>query len=364
MNAPITDVLRGHVEPWRVAVPVTVAPVDYGPTAVLSAEFYKGLKEVGASITSKSRLPILSCVHIYTWEGRLRLEATDLEHPSRVDVPARVNEEFNLCAPWRSLIDYVAISAHDGDCLELVWDPAVCILTVRGKGERYHAEFKGLDPAEFPPITEEQLQPRAAKPKTWAALCKSALKAGYTTITDLRGVTIPLLEAIHNAAYKPARYRWGSRPVNPVGDGDFWTLEVDQPETEEAEARPAFPCPAIVRHSPETEIVSLWKLGTEAVTITGEAPEIETDCGRGFWRRNPKLEEGEQADYYDTTDPQHPTYLGRMAGDPHKNAEDLDSWVDTFEGLRYVPDRESPHWLTARLQVWMHRKYHDPEEAE
>lgn len=274
MNTSIETLLKDHVEPWRVALPLAPA-ADYPPTAVLSENLYEGLKAVrlGGKLPN---LPILSCVHIYTRDGCIWLETTDFTNPLRAEVAARVSQEFDACVPWRPFTDWVQIAAHDHDCLELIWDPAVCILTARAKFARYHAEFKGMDSAEFPPITEEQLaRERAPKRLTFSALCKETAKAWHmTSLERLDGSMTPLLSAMRD-------------PRNRPGDLMYWTRE-------------EFPVPALVLHhrdgeGKESPEVAIWKLGTAPVAL-GPDQESETlwsrDVGiRESWLDWPTLEQ-------------------------------------------------------------------------
>lgn len=121
MNPSIDTLIRA--EPFTVHV-------AYGPTSVLAEALYKGVRSIGPAVARKPQFPALAYVHLFTSEGCIYIEATDLEHPLREQVAARVSTDLNLCVPWRGFCDWLQIGARDNDLLELAWDVGTCILTV------------------------------------------------------------------------------------------------------------------------------------------------------------------------------------------------------------------------------------------
>src|SRR5258708_6250549 len=144
----------------------------------------KGLSVVGHALSSRSTLPILSCLHLFTEQGRLKVSATNLEVGITWELPATVEEEGAIALPARLLTEFVSSLPPGNVTLSVAQGE----LTAQIEGQRSRAHIKGMDPAEYPALaTDLDLAP----------LCK--FEAG------------PLKEAIAQTAFAAASD--DSRPV-------------------------------------------------------------------------------------------------------------------------------------------------------
>lgn len=119
-------------------------------TAVIAGTLSGALKALDKSIDSKPTLPVLSCVRLRAADGakRLSIEVTNLETSQRVTIPcATLLSEFDTVVPYRTLKDWVALS-NPMHRLDLHSDSTTAALRVKDISD--HANFKGIDPAEFP----------------------------------------------------------------------------------------------------------------------------------------------------------------------------------------------------------------------
>lgn len=99
-----------------------------------------------------SSLPVLNHVLITDHEGRIAVYSHDLETPAVAYAPARIDEPFAICAPAHVLLDWLDIIKKDNCRVDLTFDRSSCLLIIRADNAR--ATFKGIDAAEFPPVTE------------------------------------------------------------------------------------------------------------------------------------------------------------------------------------------------------------------
>lgn len=127
---------------------------------VLADNAYKAAKDLKAA--KKTRLPILACIHLDFFEGRLRLATTDLEKFYVSYAGGKwEGEDWETCVPAKPFIDWLRVTrANNGkrppfrdDRIHLDLDEPTQILTV--KAGNTTARFKCIDGSEFPTIREE-----------------------------------------------------------------------------------------------------------------------------------------------------------------------------------------------------------------
>lgn len=115
------------------------------------SDLSKGLATVGHALSSRSTLPILSCIRLETDQGRLKLCTTNLEMGITCWLDATIEEEGAIALPARLLIDFVA-SLPPGPVTFTVSAEA---FTAQIKGLRSSANMRGSDPSEFPNLASD-----------------------------------------------------------------------------------------------------------------------------------------------------------------------------------------------------------------
>jgi DNA polymerase III sliding clamp (beta) subunit (PCNA family) len=124
-------------------------------TTVLPKNASKAAQAVYKTVHRKDTLPILTHIHLYTDNGWLIAESTNLETASRENIPARVENDIDICIPARTWKDWLAVVAKNYQCvIGLRYDPSVMILTAElvADGIKSRTTFKGMDSMEFPSI--------------------------------------------------------------------------------------------------------------------------------------------------------------------------------------------------------------------
>jgi DNA polymerase-3 subunit beta len=106
----------------------------------------RGLAIVNRAVASRTTLPILSNILIETDDGRLRLAATNFEIGINCWVEARIDDQGAITVPARLLSDFVNSLPKEPVDFELNGKSH----TLKVSAERYRAEIKGLDAADFP----------------------------------------------------------------------------------------------------------------------------------------------------------------------------------------------------------------------
>jgi DNA polymerase-3 subunit beta len=113
----------------------------------------RGLAIVNRAVANRTTLPILSNILIETDEGRLKLSATNLEIGINCWVTARIDDPGAITVPARLLSDFVNSLPKEPVDFELNGKSH----TLKVSADRYRAEIKGLDAADFPVLpTVEQ----------------------------------------------------------------------------------------------------------------------------------------------------------------------------------------------------------------
>lgn len=116
----------------------------------LQENLHRALGTAGRAVASKSTLPILGNFLLNASEEQMVITATNLEMGIRYTIPAKVQEEGRVTLQARILNDFVA-SLSSGE-MELLNDQGP--LTVLVKQGHTQAHLRGIDPEDFPPLTE------------------------------------------------------------------------------------------------------------------------------------------------------------------------------------------------------------------
>ena len=114
----------------------------------LQENLRRGLLIVSHAVASKSTLPVLSNILLTTDNGRLRLQATNLEIGITCWIGAKVEDEGSVTVPAKLLSDFVSNLPNDTVVLDL--DERT--QTVHLRCARSEANIKGIEADEFPAI--------------------------------------------------------------------------------------------------------------------------------------------------------------------------------------------------------------------
>jgi len=159
---------------------------------VLQEHLAKGLGLVSKAVANKTTLPVLNNILLETENGRLKLGATNLEMGITTWIDCQVEEEGATTIPAKLLNDF--ISSLPNERIDMIGDERSHNLSM--KCDRFEANIKGLDAAEFPVIPQVGNQPVVATIK--ASVLHGALtQLVFVAATDdtrpvLTGVQIEL----------------------------------------------------------------------------------------------------------------------------------------------------------------------------
>jgi DNA polymerase-3 subunit beta len=106
----------------------------------------RGLAVVNRAVATRSTLPILSNILIETDDAQLKLSATNLEIGINCWVNAEVDDPGAISVPARLLSDFVNSLPKEPVAFQLNGKSH----TLQVSADRYRAEIKGLDAADFP----------------------------------------------------------------------------------------------------------------------------------------------------------------------------------------------------------------------
>lgn len=109
----------------------------------------KGLATVGRAVATRSTLPVLSNVMIENDEGRLKLQATNLEIGVTCWIGAMIEDEGTITVPGRLLADLVSSLAPDKR-ITLETKGSSLKLSCNG----FEANLRGIPSEEFPVIPQ------------------------------------------------------------------------------------------------------------------------------------------------------------------------------------------------------------------
>lgn len=116
----------------------------------LQENLHRALGTAGRAVATKSTLPILGNFLLSASGEELVVTATNLEMGIRYSIPAKVQDEGRVTLQARVLNDFVA-SLPSGE-MDLLNDQGP--LTVLVKQGSTQAHVRGIDPDDFPPLTE------------------------------------------------------------------------------------------------------------------------------------------------------------------------------------------------------------------
>jgi DNA polymerase III subunit beta len=116
----------------------------------------RGLAIVGRAVATRSTLPVLANILLETDESRLKLAATNLEMGINCWIGARVDESGAVTVPARLLSDFVNSLPPTQVAMELDGRNQTLMVSA----DRYEAEIKGIDAADFPilPTVEQGIR--------------------------------------------------------------------------------------------------------------------------------------------------------------------------------------------------------------
>jgi len=114
----------------------------------------RGLAIVSRAVTTRTTLPILSNILIEAdGDDRLKLSATNLELGINCWIPCRIDDPGSTTVPARLLGDFVTSLPAGDVAMELVARNQ----TLKVSADRFKADIKGIDAADFPVLpTVEQ----------------------------------------------------------------------------------------------------------------------------------------------------------------------------------------------------------------
>src|ERR1700732_4831154 len=115
---------------------------------VTAGSLDQGFQVVSRPAPPRTTFPTLNNVLLQTAETGLQLTATNLEIGIRQVIPAEVQEEGGITVPARLLTDFV--TSHPDEPLSMSLDKKTQSLAV--KSNRFDANIRGIDPADFPPV--------------------------------------------------------------------------------------------------------------------------------------------------------------------------------------------------------------------
>ena len=106
----------------------------------------RGLAVVGRAVATRSTLPVLSNILLETDDSQLKLSATNLEMGVSCWIGSRVEDPGAITVPARLLSDFV--NSLPVGAVEMELEERSQTLHVRS--DRFQAEIKGIDAADFP----------------------------------------------------------------------------------------------------------------------------------------------------------------------------------------------------------------------
>lgn len=108
--------------------------------------FNRGLLAVGRMVGTRTTLPVLANIKLETKNGRLELQATDLEVGIIAQIGAKIEATGKLTLPARLLSEFVSTNQDKTIKIEASNSEAVL------KSEHYSATIRGIAADEFPAI--------------------------------------------------------------------------------------------------------------------------------------------------------------------------------------------------------------------
>jgi len=145
----------------------TVMKLNIARSALLEA-----LNVVSKGMSARSTLPILSGIYMQASEGKLLLQATDLEVSVRHSAPALIEQEGRIVVPGKLLSDIVRSLPEAAVTLELDKE----IVSVRCQQSAF--TIKTLNPDDFPKFPELSIEKSVSLPAdTLASMVRKVARA-------------------------------------------------------------------------------------------------------------------------------------------------------------------------------------------
>lgn len=152
----------------------------------------RGLALVSRAVTTRATLPILSNILLEAdGDDRLKLSATNLELGINCWIPCRIDEAGSTTVPARLLGDFVTSLPAGDVAMELVPRNQ----TLKVSLDRFKADIKGIDAADFPVVPTVEQGARFALD---ARLLKQAI--GQVVIASATDDSRPILTGVQMIA--------------------------------------------------------------------------------------------------------------------------------------------------------------------
>jgi DNA polymerase-3 subunit beta len=158
------------------------------PTIISQPQLARGLSIVSRAVSPRSTLPVLANVLLRAEDGKLTLQATNLEIGITTWAPCEVGEAWALTVPARLMTDLVG--TLPGEPVQLTPNLGTCTLTVKcGKSS---TDIKGIDAQDFPPMPKTDADGVAVKVTDFKRMVE---QVGFAASTDegrpaLQGVNV------------------------------------------------------------------------------------------------------------------------------------------------------------------------------
>lgn len=108
----------------------------------------RALSHASRIISLRNNVPILENILISTDQGRLKVSATDLEIGINYWIGVKIDEDGKVALPSRLLSEFISsIKEEKVSIKTTVFDGEI-------KGEKYSAKIKGMDPEDYPIISD------------------------------------------------------------------------------------------------------------------------------------------------------------------------------------------------------------------
>ena len=122
-------------------------------TRLLPQNATKQLNAAYKTVYRKDTMPVLQHFHLYTEDGWLMVESTNLETASREKIACIVENEFNLCVPARAFKDWMAVLAKSYKVPVKIYTNGLNLYTeVNDNGTRSRTTFHCMTAFDFPVI--------------------------------------------------------------------------------------------------------------------------------------------------------------------------------------------------------------------
>ncbi|MBA3945385.1 MAG: DNA polymerase III subunit beta [Herpetosiphonaceae bacterium] len=163
----------------------------------LQENLKRGVGIVSHGVAAKSTLPVLSNILLTTENGRLRLQATNLEIGVTCWIGAKIEEEGAATIPAKLLQDFIGNLPNDAITMTLDEGTQTMHLACA----RSEANIKGIEADEFPAIPKVQAD--APTVRIDPAQLRTAInQVAYAAATDetMRPVITGVLVRLHDAS--------------------------------------------------------------------------------------------------------------------------------------------------------------------